>query len=312
MLMLHWFLRLRAGLRVLFGGRRLERELDAELRFHLDQQASEYRKQGMSSEEAVRAARAALGNLPLLRQDVRAVWRWRWLDQLLQDVRCGTRTLTRSRGFAAMSVATIALAIGATTAIFSVVWGILLRPLPVAEPERLVRIVNIAYIGELVELRARSRTLDVAAYLPPDDRTLTGFDDPLRLSVVPVTGDLLTRLGRTPALGRGFGLDDERPGAEPSAILSDALWRQRFGADPATVGRTLLLDGVAHTVRGVMPPDFALPSAGVDLWVPMTVDVTNRVGLWARTGYLVGRLRPGVTLDAATTEIRALGPRRGD
>lgn len=308
MLMPYWFLRLWARLRVLFGGRRLEREFDAELQFHLDQQASEYRRQGMSSEEAVRAARAALGNVPLLREDVRAVWRWRWLDQLLQDVRCGTRTLTRSRGFTAMSVATIALAIGATTAIFSVVWGILLRPLPVAEPERLVRIVNIAYIGELVELRARSRTLDVAAYLPADDRTLTGFDDPLRLSVVPVTGDLLTRLGRTPALGRGFGLDDERPGAEPSAILSDALWRQRFGADPATVGRTLLLDGVAHTVRGVMPPDFEFPSAGVDLWVPMTVDVTNRVGLWARMGYLVGRLRPGVTLDAATSEVRALGP----
>ena len=155
---------------------------------------------------------AALGNVPLLREDVRAVWRWRWLDQLFRDVGCGTRSLTRSRGFTAMWVATIAPAIGAATAIFSVVWGVPLRALPVAEPERLVRIVNIAYIGELVETRARSRTLDVAAYLPPDDRTLTGFDDPLRLSVVPVTGDLLPRLGR-PALGRGFGLDDERPGA---------------------------------------------------------------------------------------------------
>ena len=210
-----------------------------------------------------------------------------------------------------MSVATLALAIGATTAIFSVVYGILLRPLPVAEPERLVRIVNIAYVGELVELRARARTLDVAAYLPPGDRTLTGLDEPLRLSVVSVTGDLLTRAGRTPALGRGFGLDDERPGAEPSAILSDALWRRRFGADPGTVGRTLLLDGVAHTVRGVMPPDFELPSAGVDLWVPMTVDVSSRVGLWARTAFLIGRLRPGVSVESAAEEMRVLGPQFG-
>ena len=309
MLLSRCLYRLRARLRALFGGQRLEREFNDELRFHLDQQASEYRKQGMSSEEAVRAARAAFGNVPLLREDVRAVWRWRWFDQLVQDVRCGTRALTRSRGFAGMSVATLALTIGATTAIFSVVWGILLRPLPVAEPERLVRIVNIAYIGELVELRARARTLDVAAYLPPEDRTLTGLDEPLRLSVVSVTGDLLTRLGRTPVLGRGFGLDDERPGTEPSAILSNALWRQRFGADPAMVGRTLLLDGVAHTVRGVMPPDFEFPSA--DLWVPLTVDVTNRVGLWARMAHLVGRLRPGFTLDAATTEVRALGPQFG-
>ena len=159
-----------------------------------------------------------------------------------------------------------------------------------------------------MELRARARTLDIAAYLPPGDRTLTGLDEPLRLSVVSVTGDLLTRVGRTPALGRGFGLDDERPGAEPSAILSHALWRQRFGGDPATVGRTLLLDGVAHTVSGVMPPDFEFPSAGVDLWVPLTVDVTSRVGLWARTAFLLGRLRPGASLESAAEELRALGP----
>ena len=171
----HWFQRLRARTRALLGGRRLERELDAELRFHLDQQTSEYLEQNMSPEEAARAARAALGNVQLLHEDVRAIWRWRWLDQLAQDLRYGARTLRRSHGFAAMSVATIALAIGATTAIFSVVWGILLRPLPVAEPERLVRLVNIAYIGELVELRGRALTLDVAAYLPPDDRTLTGL-----------------------------------------------------------------------------------------------------------------------------------------
>ena len=311
MLLSRWLPALRARLHALVRRQRLEREVDTELRFHLDQQIAEYLERGMSRKEAARAARATLGNLPLIREDVRAVWRWRWLDQLVQDVRCGARTLTRSRGFSAMSVATLALAIGATTAIFSVVYGILLRPLPVAEPERLVRIVNIAYIGELVELRARARTLDVAAYLPPEDRTLTGLDEPLRLSVVSVTGDLLTRAGRTPALGRGFGLDDERPGAEPSAILSDALWRRRFGADPATVGRTLRLDGVAHTVRGVMPPDFELPSAGVDLWVPMTVDVSSRVGLWARTAFLIGRLRPGVSVESAAEEMRVLGPQFG-
>ena len=307
MLLSLWLARLRARLRVLLGGR-LDREVDIELQFHLDQQISEYLEQGMSPEQAIQAARAKLGNVPLLGEDVRAVWRWRWLDQLLQDVRCGARALTRSPGFVAMSVATLALAIGATTAIFSVVHGILLRPLPVAEPDRLVRIVNIAYIGELLELRARARTLDVAAYLPPDDRTLTGLDEPLRLSVVSVSGDLLTRVGRSPALGRGFGLDDERPGVEPSAILSHALWRQRFSADPATVGQTLLLDGVAHTVRGVMPPDFEFPSAGVDLWVPTTVDVTSRVGLWARTAFLIGRLRPNVSLESAAEEMRALGP----
>ena len=290
---------------------RVEREVEKEIASHLEFETRQNRERGMSPEEASRAARVALGNVSVIREDVRAVSGWRWPEQALQDVRYGARALKRSPGFTAMSVATLALAIGATTAIFSVVYGILLRPLPVPEPDRLVRIVNIAYIGELLEMRARARTLDVAAYGPPGDRTLTGLDEPLRLSVVPVTGDLLTRLGRTPVLGRGFRSEDERPGAEPSAVLGHALWRQRFGADPAIVGQSLLLDGLAHTVRGVMPPDFEFPAAGVDLWVPMTVDATSRVGLWARTAFLVGRLRPGATLDAATAEVRALGPQFG-
>ena len=287
---------------------RVEKEVEREIASHLEFETRENLARGMAPEEASRAARVALGNVPLIREDVRAISGWQWPEQALQDARYGARALRRSAAFTGMSVATLALAIGATTAIFSVVYGILLRPLPVAEPDRLVRIVNIAYIGELLELRARARTLDVAAYGPPGDRTLTGLDEPLRLSVVAVTGDLLARLGRTPELGRGFRTEDELPGAEPSAILGHALWRQRFGADPATVGRTLLLDGVAHTVRGVMPPEFEFPAAGVDLWVPMTVDQTSRVGLWARTAYLVGRLRPGVRLEDATAEVRALGP----
>ena len=289
--------------------KRAETDIRRELSLHLELETRQNLERGMSPADAARTARATLGNAGLIREDVRALWRWSWLDQLRQDVRCGARALFRRPGFTAMSVATLALTIGATTAIFSALHGILLRPLPVAEPDRLVRILDIGYVGELVELRERARTLDVSAYVPPNDRTLTGLDEPLRVSVVPITGDLLARLGRASALGQGFRLDDERPGAAPAALLSDALWRQRFGADPAIVGRTLPLDGVAHEVRGVMPPDFDFPSAGVDLWVPMTVDPANPVGLWARTAFLVGRLRPGVSLEAATDEMRALGPR---
>ena len=132
MLRPRWFRRLRARLRLLVGGvkRRLARELDTELRFHLDQQVSEYIEQGVPPKEALRAARAALGNVPLIREDVHAVWRWCWLDQLAQDVRCGTRALGRSRGFATMSVAMLALTLGATVVIFSVVYAILLGRCP--------------------------------------------------------------------------------------------------------------------------------------------------------------------------------------
>ena len=290
------------------GRRRAEQDVQRELDLHVELETQQNIERGMPPEDALRAARAALGNVPLIRENVRAAWRWRWLDQLLQDVRCGARSLRRSFGFTAMSVATLALTIGATTAIFSVVYGILLRPLPVAEPDRLFRVLDIGYIGELLELRERARTFDVSAYRPPGNRTLTGFDEPLRVSVVQITGDLLARLGRTPAVGAGFRLDDERPGAAPAAVLSHDLWRRRFGADPAAVGRMLTLDGVAYEVRGVMPADFEFPSAGVDLWVPLTVDAASRVALWARDAILIGRLLPGATLEGAAEEVKALAP----
>ena len=290
------------------GRRRAEQDVQRELALHLELETQQNIEQGMSPENAMRAARAALGNVPLIREDVRAAWRWRWLDQLVQDVRCGVRNLRRNAGFTTMSVATLALTIGATTAVFSVVHGILLRPLPVTEPDRLFRVLDIGYIGELLELRERARTFDVSAYRPPNHVTLTGFDEPLRVSVVQVTGDLLARVGRTPVVGPGFRLDDERPGAAPAAVLSHDLWRRRFGADPAAVGRMLTLDGVAHQVRGIMPADFEFPSAGVDLWVPMTVDAASPVALWARTAILIGRLRPGATMESAAEEVGALAP----
>ena len=290
---------------------RVEEELQRELDAHLDFETRKNIEDGMAPREAARAARAALGNVPVIREDVRGIWRWRWLDQLVQDVQVGIRSLIRSPGFTAVSVSTLAVTIGATAAIFSVVYGILLRPLPVSEPARLVRIVGIGYVGELLELRKRARTLDVSAYGQPGDRTLTSLGEPVRLNVVPVAGDLLARLGCPPVLGSGFRLDDERPDAEPAAVLSHTLWRERFGADPAVIGRTLLLDGVAHTVRGVMPPDFRFPSAGADVWVPMTVDPTSPVGQWARSAFLVGRLRPHVSLETAAAEIRALGSQFG-
>ena len=236
--------------------RRAERDIRREIDLHLDLETQQNIEQGMAPAEAARAARAALGNVPLIREDVRAVWRWRWLDQLLQDVRCGARSLRRDRGFTAMSVTMLALTIGATAAIFSVVHGVLLRPLPVAEPDRLVRILNIGYIGELLELRERARTFDVSAYAPPGDRTLTGLDEPLRLSVVPLAGDLLARLDRTPAFGPGFRLDDERPGAAPAAILSHALWRQPVRARETPAARGTVrrqpaqpADGAPHHPR---------------------------------------------------------------
>ncbi|HEX6806785.1 MAG TPA: ABC transporter permease [Gemmatimonadaceae bacterium] len=227
---------------------------------------------------------------------------------LRQDIRLALRLLRRAPGFTAVAVLTLALAIAATTTIFGVVDAVIIRPLPFADPGRLVRIQETTPHGEVftasepdyLDFAAQNRTLSGLAAFKPADAVLTGAGEPLRLHAVAASANLYPLLGVRPAIGRGFALDEDLPD-EPSSVvvLSHALWRSRFGGDSGIVGRPITIDGRAHTVIGVMPATFRYPEA--DAYLPLHASArSDRTDHWLE---LVGRLRPATTAGAAEADL---------
>ena len=204
------------------------------------------------------------------------------MNGLRQDLRYGLRTLTKSPGFTIIAILTLALGIGANTAIFSVVNAVLLRPLPYGEPERIVQLWETqpsknAYQGTVSPLcfndwRTRSRSFASMAAYRYANFTLTGGDTPQSLTGAAVSADFLAVLGVAPARGRAFTPEDDQPGNSRSVILSHGLWQRRFASDPQVIGRTLELNGENQTVIGVMPPGFEFPSSA-ELWSPLALDL---------------------------------------
>jgi putative ABC transport system permease protein len=194
----------------------------------------------------------------------------------LRDVRHALRMLRRAPAFTALVVATLAVGIGANTAIFSVINAVLLRPLPYPDADRLVRLVAVPSrpgidVPELQELRARTRTLShVGTYLRVV-RTMAGEGETIRLEGARISAAIVPMLGAIPQIGRAFTADEERAGADAVVLLSDAAWRRRFQRDPHIVGRIVLLDGRGYEVVGVMPRDFAFPEASTSFWVPFVL-----------------------------------------
>ena len=241
------------------------------------------------------------------------------MNGLLQDLRYALRGMRQRPGFALVAVLTLALGIGANTAIFSIANGVLLRPLPYAEPDRLVMVWGhraqepLAELSapEYWDLRERSRALASVAAFVDGSANLTGSGAPERLRVGYMTATATGVLGAEPRVGRAFTAEEDLPGRPASVILSDGLWRRRFGADPGIVGRTLTLDDAPATVVGIMPPDFQLPShfggAPMELWAPLQLDpAADRSERGWHYLRAVGRLRSGVTLEAASRESSAL------
>ena len=229
------------------------------------------------------------------------------MEQLGLDLKHAWRMLRRNRGVTVVAVVTLAIGLGANAAIFTVVNAVLLRPLPYARPERLVSIEDMTYTGEFLELQRRARTFDVAAYM---DRqvTLTGQGDPLRARAAAVSPNLISLLGAGPLLGRALTDGDDIAKDGAVVLLSHSLWRSRFGGDSTIVGRRITVDGIARTVIGVMPPEFAFPAATTQLWTAATIDPRDRIALWSTSRRLVGRLRAGASLADAHAEVRTLGP----
>ena len=274
-----------------------EAELDRELRSDLELEAEEQQEAGVSAEEARYRAMRSLGNATLVKEDVRKTWRWTWVDQFRQDVRYGLRGLRRNKGFTAFAALSLALGIGGNAAVFSLVNAVLLRQLPYRDPDRLVGITAYCPKGIIRALQERSRTIDVAAYSENSEVNLTGQGEAVCLVGSRVSANFLPVLGVEAELGRAIHEGEDVPGRDSVVVLSDALWRRKFGADPNIIGRPITIDGVDREVIGVMPPSFDFPNSDTELWTPLHMDPTNSFDYWY-TGYipLVARLRPGATL----------------
>jgi predicted permease len=224
---------------------------------------------------------------------------------LWQDVRFGFRQLKKSFGFTAVATFTIALGIGANSAIFSLVSGILLRPLPYPRASELVSISGTYPKGAFAAMREQIHTMDVAAYAEGHEFNLTRVGEPVRLTGTAVSAELLSILGARPELGRTFAAAEDAPGRDSYVILSHDLWQQRFSGDASIIGRSIELEGVSREVVGVMPVDFHFPSPKTQVWVPLHNEPANPATYWAGDYMpVIGRLHPGTSMAQATAEIR--------
>src|SRR5215470_3613476 len=276
------FHRLRAGLR----RRNIEREMDRELQFHLEMETAENVRRGMSEEEARRAALLSFGGVERTKESYRDVARFRRLEELWKDARYGARMLLKTPGFTAAAALTLALGVGANTAVFSVIYATLLKPLPYPEAERIYAVeigipergLSVAgRIQDYLEWRKADTAFSAVAALQTGGWNLTGNGEPERVGGARVSVNFFDFLGVPPALGRGFVPEEETPGADRVVVISDALWRRRYGADPNLVGRTIELNGQANVVVGIASPSLLVPT-GTQLH--STLGFAPRIDIW--------------------------------
>jgi len=241
------------------------------------------------------------------------------MGQLLQDLRYGLRMLAKSPGFTAVAILTLALGIGANTAIFSVANALLIRPLPYPDPDRLVIVTNARGTNRrpfsytrATFLQEHNRSFSGFAPFVAENFNLTGRGDPEQLPAVRVAWNFFEVLGVGPALGRTFRPEEDRPAGHPAVLISDSLWKRRFGGDPGVLGQSITLDSVDTTIIGVMPVNFEFAPLGrsIDIWSTRTFEANNITAEQIRDGitYLIAvvRIRRDVSLDQAQAEMRVL------
>ncbi len=307
---MRWIANLAFRLRATLAPGKMERELDDEVAFHLEMEARKLAQRGMTEEEAMRQARRNFG--PALRNKERAreAWGIGLIQDLKADARYTIRGLRRNPAFATVAILTLALGIGGTTAIFGVLNGVVLKPLPFHEPERLVAVHHtMPAIGVdetplspalYLTFREHSRTLEDIGVWKRRPVTVTGLAQPEQVEAALVTDGLFPVLGVSPILGRFFDETDGAQGSASTVILSQGYWIRRFGSDPAVVGRTIRIDGNEATIVGVMPGGLRLGRLAPDLYLPLAFNWVG-VGNWSFPG--IARLRPGVGLEQANLDL---------
>jgi len=309
----HWLYTLPLRLRSLFRRARVEQDLNEELRDHLEQKVEVYLAKGLHPTAARRRAMLDLEGMERTKEECRDMRKVNWLHNLVQDLRFGARVLRKSPGFTAVAVLTLGLGIGANTAIFSLVDGILLRPLPYADPGRIVVFlqsypsVGLTRWGIsqylFASFREQAQSFERSAAHSSVGVTLTGLDEPLRLQAALVTAGFFQVLGVNPALGRTFLPEEDVRGKNTVCILSHRQWRTRFGGDASIVGKPLRINETTLLVVGVMPPEFHFPSKDTDLWIPLGLDPQRRFG-FMYSG--IARLKDRVSAAQAEAEMTAI------
>jgi putative ABC transport system permease protein len=301
---------------------RIEDEVDAEFAFHVDMTMQMLVAQGMSPGDARAEAVRRFGDIAVIaaeclrfgRQRDRSRSRAEYMSELKQDIAFALRQLRRTPGFAITAIVTLALGIGATAAVFSALYAVVLSPLPFANPDRIVQFEamrrgspeQIFTGAELSALRARTDAFSyVAGVRFGAGFTLTGLDVPEVIGGMLVSADYFRVLGVSPRIGRSFVDSDDHPGAPHVVIMSDRFWKTRFAADPSIVGRTLRFDDEQYSVIGVMPPDFDALGAENEFWAPLRLSAEQLASQSGRSLSVLARLAPGVTLARASDAARA-------
>jgi len=310
--------RLASWLRGIFLRSQGEREMTAEIEAHIEARANDLMRNGTNREEALRRARIEFGGVENFKEECREARGLAFFDSLLQDLRFALRMLRKSPGFTAVAVLTLALGIGANTAIFSVVYSVLLRPLPYPHPDQLVSMFETnpekgvkqtgsSYV-DFAEWQKQNRTFSFIAAAQRHDLTFTGNGEPAELDTVVVTSDYFPLLGVKPIAGRFFTAEENKKGAAPVVIISENLWRGRFGSDPEIVGHAITLDQRPFTVVGIMPAGFRSPffNETQDIWIPLAQDPLFSGWLERPGGHwlpVIGRVKAGVSRAQAQADM---------
>ncbi len=294
---------------------RTEREFEEEIQIHIGMLAERFRGRGMSDEKAWAAARREFGNRTVLKESRYEMRLFACLETFWQDLQFSARTLGRSKGFATIALLTLALGIGANSAVFSIVNAVLLSPLPYPDANRLVVLwqslpevpTNSVTGPDFEDWRKQARSYDGLAAAMPDDFNLTGTQLPRSYGGMQVSANFFSVLGVHPRLGRTFTPEEEHAGADHVAIVSAGMWRGALGASPDAIGRKIVLNGEPFTVIGVMPPKFQFVIEKADVWVPLAIENNNDRHTHAL--FVVGRLKQGVTIEEARTELTGIAAR---
>jgi putative ABC transport system permease protein len=329
---MRWLTKISLRLRSLFHRRAADAELDAELRYHLEGQIASNIAAGMPPAEARRAALREFGGVEELKEECRDMRKVHWLQDLTQDVRYGLRMLRKAPGFTVVAILTLALGIGANTAIFSVVDALLLRPLPYRNSTQLVMVWeddmafalgekhNVVSSANFVDWQAQQHAFDSMAYFVDDRANLAGGSGPQVVTGQLTSANFFDVLGVKPILGHAFVPANGTAGNDHVTVLSYGLWKERYGANPAIVGSSIELDGAAYTVVGVAPANFdsfiaegSLTGEHAQLWVPFVLlpkySDRTKVGRFLT---VVARLKLGVSLSQAQTQMNVIAARLAD